>query len=228
MFQREHKSFILKSYFRYGQKLENEQWLYSIPSCIEEFHQRFPNFPVTYQQLNKQIHKCVDLFKNFGTVTRKEGSGQPMKRTAENIQDVEQRMDRSPKKSIRKLSQKTQLSYGTCQLILKKDLYLYPYKISIILTTTKCWTELFLQTRHGDSRTVSNDLLQPVIEQLHDDEITQGFFQQDNATSHKTHATIEFLMNEFYDERIVNFPPRSPDVAILDYYVFPHLKNTIF
>ncbi|RZB66634.1 hypothetical protein BDFB_013609, partial [Asbolus verrucosus] len=37
----------------------------------------------------------------------------------------------------------------------------------------------------------------------------------------------EFL-REFYDERIVDFPPRSPDLTILDYYVFPHLKNTIF
>ncbi|RZC39840.1 hypothetical protein BDFB_014617, partial [Asbolus verrucosus] len=99
MFQLEHKSFILESYFRNGQKLENGQ--YSIPSCIEEFHQRFPNFPATL--------------------------------TAERYR---------------------------------------------------------------------NDLLQPVIEQLHDDEITRGFFQQDNATSHKTHATIEFL-REFYDERIV-------------------------
>jgi hypothetical protein len=36
-------------------------------------------------------------------------------------------------------------------------------------------------------------------------------------------------LHEFFDDRLVNFPPRSPpDLTILDYFVFPYLKNNVF
>jgi hypothetical protein len=40
--------------------------------------------------------------------------GAPRKRTADCIEDVQRRMENSPKKSIVKLSQEGQLSVGTC------------------------------------------------------------------------------------------------------------------
>jgi transposase len=42
-----------------------------------------------------------------GSVLRKKGSGRPTKRTAENIEEVEQRIAETPKKSIRRLTQET-------------------------------------------------------------------------------------------------------------------------
>lgn len=72
-----------------------------------------------------------------------------------------------------------------------------------------------------------NNLLEPFFNELHDDELQAGFFQQDNATAHTARETIGFL-REFFGDRIVDFPARSPDLTILDYYVFPYLKNTIF
>ena len=72
-----------------------------------------------------------------------------------------------------------------------------------------------------------NELLQPFINELYDDELTEGFFQQDNAPAHKSRDTIAFLQ-QFFDDRIMNFSPRSPDLTILDYFIFPYLKNTIF
>jgi hypothetical protein len=35
-------------------------------------------------------------------------------------------------------------------------------------------------------------------------------------------------IHEFYDDRVIQFPPRSPDLTILDFFIFPYLKNTIF
>jgi glycosylphosphatidylinositol transamidase (GPIT) subunit GPI8 len=35
-------------------------------------------------------------------------------------------------------------------------------------------------------------------------------------------------IHEFYDDRIIKFPPRSPDLTILDFFIFPYVKNTIF
>jgi hypothetical protein len=46
-------------------------------------------------------------------------------------------------------------------------------------------------------------------------------------TAHTTRETLG-LLHEFLDDGIVNFPPRSPDLTILDYFVFPYLKNNVF
>lgn len=73
-------------------------------------------------------------------------------------------------------------------------------------------------------------ILQPFIEQLHDDEIRNGYFQQDGAPGHVAHATIQFLQ-EFFDERVISrgiWPARSPDLTPLDFFLFGYLKNKIF
>nr|XP_022910373.1 histone-lysine N-methyltransferase SETMAR-like [Onthophagus taurus] len=73
-------------------------------------------------------------------------------------------------------------------------------------------------------------LLQEFIEQLHPDELQQGFFQHDNATAHTARTTERFLQ-EFYDDRVIGrgcWPPRSPDLTPLDFFLFGHLKNSIY
>lgn len=78
-----------------------------------------------------------------------------------------------------------------------------------------------------------DNILEPFINQLHEDELQQGYFQNDGATSHTTPQSIAYL-RQFFDDRLISlrcvpeFPPRSPDLTILDYFVFPHLKNIIF
>lgn len=46
-------------------------------------------------------------------------------------------------------------------------------------------------------------ILEPFIQQLHDDEIQYGYFQQDGATAHTAHDTIRILQ-EFYVDRIIS------------------------
>jgi Asp-tRNA(Asn)/Glu-tRNA(Gln) amidotransferase B subunit len=72
------------------------------------------------------------MFLETGSVLRKNGSGRPTKRTAENIEEVEQRIAETPNKSIRRLTQETNLSFSTVQLILKKDLHFFPYRVSVV------------------------------------------------------------------------------------------------
>jgi Asp-tRNA(Asn)/Glu-tRNA(Gln) amidotransferase B subunit len=62
----------------------------------------------------------------------KKGSERPTKRTAENIEEIEQRIAETPNKSIRRLAQETNLSFGTVQLIFKKVLHLFPYCVSVV------------------------------------------------------------------------------------------------
>lgn len=302
MFELEHKIFLTESYFKNAERQPNGEWEYSIERCVNDFRNAFPNFVVLYQQIVQQIYKCVTKFRNVGTVSRKPGSGAPKKRTPEMIADVAARIQRSPKKSVRRLSQETDFSYGTCHKILKKDLHLYPYKITVVqellppdpvtrreycqwfmnnlnnnntldLTffSDEAWFHLSGYVNKQNMRTWSSEnphefiesplhsqkigvwmavsrrriigptffegtvnaeryrrnLLEPFFQSLHDDELTHGYFQQDNATAHKTRETLA-LIHEFYDDRVVQFPPRSPDLTILDYFIFPHLKNNVF
>jgi hypothetical protein len=126
MFTLEQKMFIVQCYFRNGERLENGEWSYSTARVFEEFQQKFPDFQGTYQQLAQKVYKCVNMFLETGSVLRKKGSGRPTKRTAENIEEVEQRIAETRNKSIRRLTQETNLLFGTVQLILKKDLHFLP------------------------------------------------------------------------------------------------------
>jgi hypothetical protein len=75
--------------------------------------------------------------------------------------------------------------------------------------------------------------LTPFLNQLHDDELVYGYFQQDGATAHTTRATIDFLA-EFYDNRIIsrntpnNWSRRSCELTPCDFFLWPHIKNSIY
>lgn len=73
-------------------------------------------------------------------------------------------------------------------------------------------------------------ILEHFLEQVHDDELQHGYFQQDGATAHTARASLEFL-REFYDDRLVSqglWPARSPDLTPCDYFLFGHIKNNVF
>ncbi|RZC39832.1 hypothetical protein BDFB_010904 [Asbolus verrucosus] len=57
-FTLEAKSFMVESYFRDARK-ENCEWTYSIPDCVEEFREKFP-----------QLKYSVLLFRQTGSVAR--------------------------------------------------------------------------------------------------------------------------------------------------------------
>jgi hypothetical protein len=72
-----------------------------------------------------------------------------------------------------------------------------------------------------------NDLLEPLINELHNDELAEGYSQQDNATAHSVRHTIAYL-KEFFDTQGVEFRARPLDLTIMDNSIYPHLKNTVF
>jgi hypothetical protein len=72
--------------------------------------------------------------------------------------------------------------------------------------------------------------LEVFINQLHEDELQRGYFQQDGAPPHVAHQTINYLQ-EFFGDRLVSrdrWPPRSPDLTPLDFYLFGSLKTKVF
>lgn len=139
VFSTEHKTFMIETYFRNGRKVDG-QWLYSLGNCLEEFQNEFPNLEFDYDSFQHTVKHCVKVFRETGSVKRKEGSGRPKKRTVELVNNVRDIMDNAPGTSIRVLSQLTGVSYGTCLTVLKKDLHLFPYRMT-------CFQEI-LQVDH--------------------------------------------------------------------------------
>ncbi|GFW61745.1 putative DD41D transposase [Trichonephila clavipes] len=63
--------------------------------------------------------------------------------------------------------------------------------------------------------------------------VTELWFQQDGATCHTAHATIDLLKYTFGDRLIsrfgpVNWPPRSCDLTPLDYFLWGYVKSLVY
>jgi hypothetical protein len=232
-----------------------------------------------------------------------------------NIETVRQEIVEQPNTSIRHLQQQVDLSYTTCQRILKQDLHLHPYRLQLVhellpndrprrqqfchwfmesfhnngailektFFSDESWFHLSGYVNSQNMRMWSGEnphyyievplhsqkigpiffegkysiiyatfknlnvqiagilnaeryrlkILTPFIETLLDDELTQGYFQQDGARIHTTWANLNFLM-EFYDNRLISlnmpheWPTRSCDLTPCDFFLWPYIKNSIF
>lgn len=159
-FTSEQKVFMLESYFRNGRKVD-EIWIYSKPDCIAEFRTAFPEVIVDYNHFNATLDRCIKLFRETGSILRKEGSGRPLKRSQPTIDAAREIMQNNPKTPIRQLSQQMELSVGTCHTMLRKDLHFYPYRLTAVHQLLDVdpperleFCEWFLNTLNNDNDTL--------------------------------------------------------------------------
>ncbi|RZC33341.1 hypothetical protein BDFB_015019, partial [Asbolus verrucosus] len=80
----------------------------------------------------KESGSILFLSRDTGSVGRKEGTGLTTKRTLELTENVRQIKDDAPRTALRVLSQLTGVSVGTCQKMVKKDLHLFPYRLTCV------------------------------------------------------------------------------------------------
>lgn len=64
-------------------------------------------------------------------------------------------------------------------------------------------------------------------------EINNVWFQQDGAPAHNSRIVKEYLSNRFPDKwigthSVVSWPPRSPDLTPLDFYLWGYIKNFVY
>jgi hypothetical protein len=74
------------------------------------------------------------------------------------------------------------------------------------------------------------NILEPFFEQLIDDEIQYGCFQQDNAIAHTARNSMSALQ-EVFDDRIIStglWLPRVPDLSVCDFYLWGNLKGKVY
>lgn len=70
-------------------------------------------------------------------------------------------------------------------------------------------------------------ILRPFFQELTEEERSNGYFMQDNATAHTANRSME-VIREVFEDRVVNYPPRSPDLNPCDYYLWGMLKGKVY
>jgi hypothetical protein len=283
-FTEHQKRCMLEIYFRNGVKIDG-QWIYSTRNAFEDFQETFPEVIVHFDTFSRKVHHLVHLYRETGSVGRKEGSGRPKVRNEENIETVRQVIEEQPNNRPRRqqfcqwfmenfhngaILEKTFFSdeswfhlsgyvnsqnmrmwsgenphyyievplhsqkIGVWAAISRRRLIgpiFFEGKYSIMYATFKNLNVEIAGTLNAERYRL--EILTPFIETLLDDELTQGYFQQDGARIHTTWANFNFLM-EFYDNRLISlnmpheWPPRSCDLTPCDFFLWPYIKNSIF
>lgn len=85
--------------------------------------------------------------------------------------------------------------------------------------------ERYLQFLENDIEELLMDLPLAVSERM--------YFQQDGAPPHNAAAVMNYLANRFNNRVIatngpVRWPARSPDLTILDFFIWPYVKERVF
>ncbi|GFW31646.1 putative DD41D transposase [Trichonephila clavipes] len=98
--------------------------------------------------------------------------------------------------------------------------------------------ESFFKNDEGHNVTVKDDRYRAMITnffipELNNHDVQELWFQQDGATCHTAHATIDLLKDTFGDRLIsrfvpANWPPRSCDLTPLDYFLWGYVKSLFY
>ena len=74
------------------------------------------------------------------------------------------------------------------------------------------------------------EIFNAFVNHLEDEELSTGYFQQDVATSHTSHANVAEIQS-FFGDRVTSkelWPPRSPDLTQPDYLLWGYLKGRVY
>ncbi|KAF5302578.1 hypothetical protein FQA39_LY10196 [Lamprigera yunnana] len=107
-FASEQDRFIVMAHFRSGTLKPDGNWSYSLQSCIEQFMQQYPDEMI---DIFKQ-HKCrlVHRFETKNCICKGKLTAGPTVLTENVIENIQERINRSPKKAVSQLSPQTGLS----------------------------------------------------------------------------------------------------------------------
>ncbi|KAF5295553.1 hypothetical protein FQR65_LT10416 [Abscondita terminalis] len=100
----EQKAFILKAHYRSATRNEDGTWSYSIQSCRQQFEEEFPDVHLPYKTFVQEKQRIVSHFDAFNCVCKKKSTGRPKVLTEDTVNDLQQRIEQSPTKSLRKLN----------------------------------------------------------------------------------------------------------------------------
>lgn len=128
----EEDTFIVMAYFRSGIRDELGAWTYSTESCYEQFVTTYGEQHIPFHIFAQHQERVISRFMDSGSVCKGKSPGRPKITTPEVVANVQEHMLRSPQKSIRQLSQQVGVSYSSCRRVLKEELHMHPYKVSVV------------------------------------------------------------------------------------------------
>jgi hypothetical protein len=96
--------------------------------CQNELRDTFPDSSVPNKST---ISRLVNRFRDTGSVQDRNRSGRTSVLSVDSLDDIRQTLLRSPRKSLRKLSLQSGLSYGSVHKA-TKILKLYPYRVHVM------------------------------------------------------------------------------------------------
>jgi len=73
------------------------------------------------------------------------------------------------------------------------------------------------------------EIFNTFVNQLDDEELSIGYFQQDGATSHTSHASMAKIQF-FFGDRVISkglWPLCSPNLTLPDYFLWGYLKGRV-
>lgn len=123
------------------EKTKVVKWYWETRSVISTQRKFRHHFRTKHAPCAKSILRLQEKFLANGSIQnqRKGRSGRKRsRRTPEGISKVKAMISTSPSKSIRKLAQEAGTSHTTIRQILREDLNLYPYKITMHQTLNEC------------------------------------------------------------------------------------------
>jgi transposase len=97
-------------------------------TCQNEFRDTFPDSPVPNRST---VSRLVNRFRDTGSVQDRNRSGRPWVLSVDSLVDIRQTLLRSPRKSLRKLSLQSGVSYGSVHKA-TKILKLHPYRVHVM------------------------------------------------------------------------------------------------
>ncbi|GFW39312.1 putative DD41D transposase [Trichonephila clavipes] len=117
---------------------------------------------------------------------------------------------------------------------------LHPEKLTVwcALWAGEIFGPYFFKNDEGHSVTVNGDRYRAMITnffipELNNHDVQELWFQQDGAICHTARATIDLSKDTFGDCLIsrfgpVNWPPRSCDLTLLDYFLWGYVKSLVY
>lgn len=104
MFTPEQDAYILMAHFRSATRNQDGTWSYSLRSCFDQFVEAFPNENVNYDVFGHHKREIIKRFDRKNCICKDKSTGRPTILTEAIVNDLEERINQSPKKSLRKLS----------------------------------------------------------------------------------------------------------------------------